>query len=123
MEEDKQNMLKTISTFQTELTAKHNKFKVTNSKSFTILPGIVESRASSEIGSSEMGKSVRCLETLTSEAELKGDVIEKWGFDHLVLNMTEADDEIYNALSLTVGETSLSQVRNLEEDRWRGAKA
>ena len=38
MEEERQSMLKTIGTFQAELTAKHNKFKVTNSKSFTILP-------------------------------------------------------------------------------------
>ena len=44
------------------------------------------------------------LETLASEAEFKDDVIEKWGFDHLVLNMTEADDEIHNALAITVEE-------------------
>lgn len=56
MEEDKQNTLKTINTFQAELKVKHSKSKVTNNKSLRIRR-IVGSRASSTFESTNAGES------------------------------------------------------------------
>lgn len=49
------------------------------------------------------GEYVEWVETLTSNAELKDDDIEEAGRGvHHLVDMTEADDEIYNALALNV---------------------
>lgn len=58
-----------------------------------------------------------------SESGIVDVVMLKWGTDNNQPNMEVMDDELYNALGLNIEDTPLAFVRNLEDEKWRGALA